>query len=75
MSKYSQKISPNFSELNSKEEKNKNIAQLIEIFEKRNLESVNIAEFCGSCGIIVLITEITLFIEWQIFLLLIPFKE
>ena len=62
LSKYSQKISPNFTELNLNENENKNISQFLEIFEPRNLEGVNIAEFCGSCGIIILITEKTVFI-------------
>ena len=34
----------------------------MEIFEPRNLEGVNIAEFCGSCGIIILITEKNVYI-------------
>ena len=34
----------------------------MELFNPRNLEGVNIAEFCGSCGIVVLITEKKIFI-------------
>ena len=34
----------------------------MELFNPRNLEGVNIAEFCGSCGIVVLITEKKVFI-------------
>ena len=62
ISKYSTKNSFNFSELNLKEEENKNISNFLELFEPRNLEGINIAEFGGSCGIIVLITEKSVFI-------------
>ena len=34
----------------------------LEIFNPRNLEGVNIAEFCGSCGLVILITEKKVFI-------------
>ena len=57
LSKYSSKIPQNISNLNLNEEENRNISKFLEIFEPRNLENVNIAEFCGSCGIIILITE------------------
>ena len=57
LSKYSSKISPDFSDLNINEEENKNIKKFLEIFEPRNLDGVNIADFCGSCGIVTLITE------------------
>ena len=62
LSKYSSKNPLNLSELNLKEEENKNISKFLEVFEPRNLEGANIAEFCGSCGIIVLITEKSAFI-------------
>ena len=62
LSKYSSKNIPNLSELNLNEEENKNISKFMEVFEPRNLDGVNIAEFCGSCGIIILITEKTVFI-------------
>ena len=61
LSKYSSNNAPNFPELNLKEE-NKNLSNFLEIFEPRNLEGVNIAEFCGSSGIVVLITEKSVFI-------------
>ena len=64
ISKYSTKNSLNFSELNLnlKEEENKNISNFLELFNPRNLEGANIAEFCGSCGIIVLVTEKNVYI-------------
>ncbi len=62
ISKYSIKNSINFSELNLKEEENKNVSNFLELFEPRNLEGANIADFCGSCGIIVLVTEKSVFI-------------
>ena len=62
ISKYSTKNNLNFSELNLKEDENKNVLNFLELFEPRNLEGTNIAEFCGSCGIIVLITEKSVFI-------------
>lgn len=34
----------------------------LEFFNPRNLKGVNIAEFCGSCGIVILITEKKVFI-------------
>ena len=55
LSKISSKNAPNFGD-------NQNISNFLEIFEPRNLEGVNIAEFCGSCGIIILITEKSVFI-------------
>ena len=57
LSKYSSKVSPDFSDLSINEEENKNIKKFLEIFEPRNLDGVNIADFCGSCGIVTLITE------------------
>ena len=62
LSKYSIKKSPNFQDLNLDEEENKNIANFLDIFDPRNLESANIANFCGSCGIVILITEKSVFI-------------
>lgn len=62
ISKFSIKNSLNFSELNLKEEENKNISNFLELFNPRNLEGANIAEFCGSCGIIVLVTEKNVYI-------------
>ena len=62
LSKYSSKISPDFSDLNINEEENKNISKFLEIFEPRNLDGVNIADFCGSCGIVILITEKNVYI-------------
>ena len=62
ISRYSTKNSLNFSELNLKEEENKNISNFLELFEPRNLEGSNIAEFCGSCGIVVLLAEKSVFI-------------
>ena len=62
ISKFSTKNSLNFSELNLKEEENKNISNFLELFNPRNLEGANIAEFCGSCGIIVLVTEKNVYI-------------
>ena len=62
LSKYSTKIPPNFSNLNLNEEENSNILKFLDIFEPRNLENVNIAEFCGSCGIVILITEKNVYI-------------
>jgi serine/threonine protein phosphatase PrpC len=56
LSKYSSKNIPNIPD------DNKNISNFLEIFEPRNLEGVNIAEFCGSSGIIILITEKCVFI-------------
>ena len=34
----------------------------LELFNPRNLEGVNVAEFCGSCGIVILITEKSIFL-------------
>ena len=34
----------------------------LDFFDPRNLEGVNVAEFCGSCGIVILITEKDVFI-------------
>ena len=62
LSKYSSKIPPNLSNLNLNEEENTNISKFLEVFNPRNLENVNIAEFCGSCGIVVLITEKNVYI-------------
>ena len=62
ISKFFTKNSLNFSELNLKEEENKNISNFLELFNPRNLEGANIAEFCGSCGIIVLVTEKNVYI-------------
>ena len=36
--------------------------EFLELFEPRNLDKVNIAEFCGSSGIVILITEKIVFI-------------
>ncbi len=63
LSKYSIKKAPNFPDLNLNEEENKNISNFLDIFEPRNLEGANIANFCGSCGIVVLITEKSVFIS------------
>ena len=63
LSKYSSKLSPNFSDLNLNEEENKNISKFLELFEPRNLDGVNIADFCGSCGIVILITEKNVYIS------------
>ena len=62
LAKYSSKNITTSSELNLNEEENKNISYFLEIFEPRNLEGVNIAEFCGSCGIIILITDKNVYI-------------
>lgn len=62
LSKYSSKENSNFSELKLNEEENKNIYNFLQLFEPRNLEGANISEFCGSCGIVVLITEKSVFI-------------
>ena len=62
LSKYSSKNITTSSELNLNEEEKKNISKFLDIFEPRNLEGVNIAEFCGSCGIIILITEKNVYI-------------
>ena len=53
------------SKYSNKKEQNKNkdnFNDFLELFNPRNLEGVNIAEFCGSCGIVVLITEKKVFI-------------
>ena len=53
------------SKYSNKKEQNKNkdnFNDFLELFNPRNLEGVNIAEFCGSCGIVVLITEKKIFI-------------
>ena len=42
--------------------KNDFFEDFLELFEPRNLDKVNIAEFCGSSGIVVLITEKIAFI-------------
>ena len=62
LSKYSANNTQNIAELKLNNEENKNISNFLEIFEPRNLEGVNIAEFCGSCGIIILITEKNVYI-------------
>jgi len=62
LSKYFPNNQQNFSGLNCSEEENKNIKNILEFFEPRNLEGVNIAEFCGSSGLVVLITEKNVFI-------------
>ena len=57
------------SKYNNKKEQEKNINKnkdyfndFLEFFNPRNLEGVNIAEFCGSSGIVMLITEKKVFI-------------
>jgi serine/threonine protein phosphatase PrpC len=53
------------SKYSNKKEQNKNkdnFKDFLELFNPRNLEGVNIAEFCGSCGIVELITEKKVFI-------------
>ena len=62
LSKYSANNTQSDTELKLNNEENKNISNFLEIFEPRNLEGVNIAEFCGSCGIIILITEKNVYI-------------
>ena len=60
--KYSSKLSPNFQDLDINEEESHNISKFLEIFEPRNLDGVNIAHFCGSCGIVILITDKNVYI-------------
>ena len=45
-----------------KDSNNNEFDAFLELFEPRNLDKVNIAEFCGSSGIVILITEKTAFI-------------
>ena len=45
-----------------KDSNNNEFEAFLELFEPRNLDKVNIAEFCGSSGIVILITEKTAFI-------------
>ena len=55
------------SKYSNKKEQNKNkdnFNDFLELFNPRNLEGVNIAEFCGSSGIVVLITEKKVFIAY-----------
>ena len=42
--------------------KNEIFYDFLELFEPRNLEGVNIAEFCGSSGIVILITDKKVFV-------------
>ena len=53
LSKYSIKQEQNINKKNN----NDFFEDFLEIFNPRNLEGVNIAEFCGSCGLVILITE------------------
>ena len=58
-------VQQELSKYSNKKEENKNkdnFNDFLELFNPRNLEGVNIAEFCGSCGIVVLITEKKVFI-------------
>ena len=45
-----------------KDSNNNEFEAFLELFEPRNLDKINIAEFCGSSGIVILITEKTAFI-------------
>ena len=56
------KYSPNKDKNTETNEENKLFYDFLNLFEPRNLEGVNIAEFCGSCGIVILITEKKVFI-------------
>ena len=58
-------VQQELSKYSNRKEENKNkdnFNDFLELFNPRNLEGVNIAEFCGSCGIVVLITEKKVFI-------------
>ena len=58
-------VQQELSKYSNRKEQNKNkdnFNDFLELFNPRNLEGVNIAEFCGSCGIVVLITEKKVFI-------------
>ena len=58
LQKYSIKQEQNINKNNDKDF----FDDFLEIFNPRNLEGVNIAEFCGSCGLVILITEKKVFI-------------
>jgi len=62
LSKYTSKITPNFPELNLIENETQNISKFVGIFDPRNLVEAKIPDFCGSCGLVVLIADKTVFI-------------
>lgn len=56
------KYNPKKDENSTFDKKDEFFENFLNLFNPRNLEEVNIAEFCGSCGIVILITEKTIFI-------------